>query len=231
MVVIYLKKLTTNSKIENKIATDHDHDKYITCQEFNKLTSENFRLKQANLASKNGIANFIKKAYFDNKLKDVTANKNELNELTKKVKTISKKGLIKDFINKFSIFNVANYFSSGLFQNCLLFIPVKKHSKHFNAITKIDSSKFNGISVQSIENIIKSDNNFDTTFVYHHLLFDMTLNWHCLIKNNISISNKVKNLYISLTLGPQLRNLDINFTLGNCLFESKGSYECWSRKI
>ena len=176
MVVIYLKKLTTNSKIENKIATDHDHDKYITCQEFNKLTSENFRLKQANLASKNGIANFIKKAYFDNKLKDVTANKNELNKLTKKVKAISKKGLIKDFINKFSIFNVANYFSSGLFQNCLLFIPVKKHSKHFNAITKIDSSKFNGISVQSIENIIKSDNNFNTTFVYHHLLFDMTLN-------------------------------------------------------
>ena len=33
---------------------------YITTQEFNKLTSENFavRLKQANLASKNDIANF-----------------------------------------------------------------------------------------------------------------------------------------------------------------------------
>ena len=123
-------------------------------------------------------------------------------------------------INKFSIFNVANYFSSGLFQNYLLFIPVKKHSKHFNAITKIDSSKFNGISVQSIENIIKSDNNFAPTFIYHHLLFDMTLNWHCLIKNNISIPKKVKTLYISLTLGPQLRNLDRNFTLGNCLYES-----------
>ena len=43
-----------------KIATDHDHDKYITCQEFNKLISENVRLKQANLSSKNDIANFIK---------------------------------------------------------------------------------------------------------------------------------------------------------------------------
>ena len=33
---------------------------YITTQEFNKLTSENFavRLKQGNLASKNDIANF-----------------------------------------------------------------------------------------------------------------------------------------------------------------------------
>ena len=41
---------------------DHVHDKYITTQEFNKLTVENFaaRLKQANLASKNDIADFIK---------------------------------------------------------------------------------------------------------------------------------------------------------------------------
>ena len=34
-----------------------NHDKYITTQEFNKLTEENFiaRLAQANLGSKNGI--------------------------------------------------------------------------------------------------------------------------------------------------------------------------------
>ena len=66
--------------LENKITTDHDQDKYITTQEFNKLTSEKFsaRLKQANLASKNDIANFVKKTDFD-KLKNVTSNKNELN--------------------------------------------------------------------------------------------------------------------------------------------------------
>ena len=54
---------TKISEIENKITTDHDHDKYITTQEFNKLTSENFntRLAQANLASKSDIANFIKR--------------------------------------------------------------------------------------------------------------------------------------------------------------------------
>ena len=57
--------------------SDHDHDKYITTQEFNKLTSENFTatLKQANSASKNDIANF------NEKLKTVTSNKKELNEL------------------------------------------------------------------------------------------------------------------------------------------------------
>ena len=41
------------SEIEKKM-TDHDHDKYITTPEFNKLTAENFaaRLAQANLVTK-----------------------------------------------------------------------------------------------------------------------------------------------------------------------------------
>ena len=41
------------------ITANRDHDKYITTQEFNKLTTENFTtiLKQANLASKNDVAN------------------------------------------------------------------------------------------------------------------------------------------------------------------------------
>ena len=33
---------TNISEIENKITTDHDHDKYITIQEFTKLTVQNF---------------------------------------------------------------------------------------------------------------------------------------------------------------------------------------------
>ena len=36
--------------------------------------------------------------------------------------------------------------------------------------------------------------------------------------NNICIPKKVTNLYISDTLGPQLRNLNIDFTWGTCLF-------------
>ena len=63
-----VKKLTITKKIteiEDKITTDHDHDKYITTQEFNNLTSESFtaRLKQANLASKNYISNFVKNRF------------------------------------------------------------------------------------------------------------------------------------------------------------------------
>ena len=39
-------------------------------------------------------------------------------------------------------------------------------------------------------------------------------------KQNVSISKKVINLYISCTLVPQLRNLKTDFTLGHCLFGS-----------
>ena len=46
---------TKINEIENKITTDHDHDKSITAPEFNKLTAQisASRLAQANLASKN----------------------------------------------------------------------------------------------------------------------------------------------------------------------------------
>ena len=45
-----------------KITTDHDQDKYITTQKFNKLTAESFtaRLAHTNLARKNDIVNFVK---------------------------------------------------------------------------------------------------------------------------------------------------------------------------
>ena len=76
------------------------------------------------------------------------------------------------------------------------------------------------MSKEIIENITKLDNNLGSTFVDLRLLLDMDFNGHCLIKNNISIRTKVINLYISYTLGPQLGNLNTNFTLVNCLFRS-----------
>ena len=102
MLVIQSKKTDYNTKIsetEKEITTDYDHDNYISTQEFTKLTSESFnaRIKHENLASKNDITNFVKKADFDNKLSDfhkrINSNKtkhvvveNELNELIKKLK-------------------------------------------------------------------------------------------------------------------------------------------------
>ena len=48
---------------------------------------------------------------------------------------------------------------------------------------------------------------------------DKNFDRYCLI-NNIYIIKKVIKLYISSTLSTQLRNLNTDFTLGNCLFES-----------
>ena len=67
------------------------------------------------MASKSDIANFVNKTDFDNKLKDVTSNKNELNELSLKFKAISTKGLTRNVINKFGILNESKYFSLEYF--------------------------------------------------------------------------------------------------------------------
>ena len=114
-------------------------------------------------------------------------------------------------ISKISILNGAKYFSVGIFQNYLVFIPAKKYIKYFSGTTWIESRKSNGMSEENIENITKSDSNFALTFVdYRLLLPGMNFNGRCLIKNNISISKKVINL----------RNLNTDFTLCNCLFGS-----------
>ena len=123
-------------------------------------------------------------------------------------------------IDKFSILNGAKYFSLGIFQNYLVFIPAKKYIKYFTGTTRNELWKSNGMSEEIIENITKSDSNFAPTFVDHHLLPDINFNGHCLIKKNISIPKKVVNLYISYTLGPQLRNSNTDFTLSNYLFGS-----------
>ena len=123
-------------------------------------------------------------------------------------------------IDKFSILNGAKYFCSGIFQNYLVFIPANKDIKYFTGTTGIESRKSNGMPGENIENITKSDSNFEPTFVNHDLLPDINFNGQCLIKNNISVPQKVTNLYISFTLGSQLRNLTTDFTLFNCLFGS-----------
>ena len=79
VLAIQSKKIDYNTKsneIEEKI-TDHDHSNiYITPESFVA------RLKQANLASKSDIANFVKKTHFDDKLKNL--NKKFTSNKTKK---------------------------------------------------------------------------------------------------------------------------------------------------
>ena len=60
-------------------------------------------MQEATLVSKSNNASIVKNTDFDSKLKNVTSNKNELNELLKKFQAISTKGLTKDLINMFRI--------------------------------------------------------------------------------------------------------------------------------
>ena len=100
-------------------------------------------------------------------------NKNELNEIFKKVKAISTKGLTKEFIKSSVFIMKQKKFSLLIFQSYLLFIPTKKIIEYFSGTTRIESWMFNGISNEIIENVTKSDRNFAPTFVEPHLILDM----------------------------------------------------------
>ena len=149
---------TIISEIENKITTDLN--KYITTQEFNKLTAEKFsnsrrlaqgninsrRLAQGNLARKNDFDSFVKKIDFDDNLKkinkNVTSNRTKYivaeNELSEKVTGILTKRSRTFLIDKFSIPNGAKYFPSGIFQYYLVFIPIKKYIVYSIGTTRIN---------------------------------------------------------------------------------------------
>ena len=136
-----VKKTDYNTKvaeIENKL-NNHNHDKYIDNQEFNKLTANvlNARLAQANL---------ITKTYFDAKLsslnKKMTENK-------------SKHLLVENELNKSRTFDSSyfigkNHFEEDGTQNYLAFQPIIKYFK-INTITNVTnyilSWKSKGLSV------------------------------------------------------------------------------------
>ena len=75
-LVSQLKKQTTTQKFKKKKKKNEenncDHDSYITTPESNKLTKTKFdeRLKQfSKLSKQNDIADFMKEAYFNEKLR------------------------------------------------------------------------------------------------------------------------------------------------------------------
>ena len=65
----FVKNAVYDKKIEDILKKIHSHDKYITTNECNKLTKENFpeRLKQAKLATKDDIADSVNSADWDEK--------------------------------------------------------------------------------------------------------------------------------------------------------------------
>ena len=93
-------------------------------------------------------------------------------------------------INNFSIVIGAKYFSSGIFQSYLVFIPSEKCIKHFNGTTRTNSWKSNRISEKNIENIAKIDSNFVPIFADHDFLPAINFDRHYLIKTDCLYSWK-----------------------------------------
>ena len=97
---------TKVTEIEKKL-TDHNHDKYITTTEFNKLATDavNARIAQANL---------VKKTDIDNKLLDLNRK-----IVSNKTKDIS-------LAKELSYYHGKNYFDEGGNQNYYIFQPIFK---------------------------------------------------------------------------------------------------------
>ena len=117
-----VKKTDYNTKIieiEKKL-NDHNHNKYMTTTEFNKLATDTFnaRIVQATL---------VKKTDFDDKLTDLNRE------------IVSNKTKDKIIVKELSYFHVKNYFDEDVNQNYYIFQPISKYLKvaHVNDITYI----------------------------------------------------------------------------------------------
>ena len=196
-------------EIENEL-NNHNHDKHIDTQEFNKLAADvfNARLKQAN---------FVTKTDFGDKLSNlnrkITSNKTKHvlveNEL-KKLKTFD----LSYFVGK-------NYFEEDGAQNYLAFQPMYRYFKVFSIIQYLEyvwEWKSKELSSESIKAISTSDNSLNPTLSYYDTKIRVKFTGGCLKQPKISYTHrKVVNIYIVYELGASSSN-DSDPTLKNCLF-------------
>ena len=128
--------------------TNHDHDKYITTLEFNKLTTENFKARLAQ-------ANLVTKTDFDDKLQN----------LNRKVTSYKTEHLIgENELKKLQKFDAAyfrgkNYFGDDGRQNCLVYQPTEKYFKRIVMVlvllTLFHRGKLKDCLINQINHLIK----------------------------------------------------------------------------
>ena len=146
---------TKIKEIENKL-NNHNHDKYITTPEFNKLAADvfNARLAQANL---------ITKTDFDAKLsslkRNITPNK-------------TKSLLVENELNKLKTFDSGYLISKSHFeedgtQNCLVFQPLNKYFKVIANADYVSSWKSMRLSAETIKPPATSDNSLTPAVSYY----------------------------------------------------------------
>ena len=201
-----VKKTDCNTKIieiEKKLP-DHNHNKYITTTEFNKLATDKFnaRIVQANL---------VKKTDFDDKLTDFNR------------KIVSNKTKDKIIAKELSYFHVKNYFDEDVNQNYYIFQPISKYLKvaHVNDITYILSWKSRGLNDVKIESI-KTNNYSLNPCMDHYDTSKIRIKFDGSFLNRFPptiLHGNIVNIYIVYEITSDYK--DINYpTLENCLFGS-----------
>ena len=196
---------TKITEIENGI-NNHNHDKYIDSQEFNKLTADvfNARIAQANLITKTEF-----NAKLSNLNRKITANK-------------SKHLLVENELNKLKTFDSGYFIGKSHFeedgvQNYLVFQPIIRYFKVITNTDHISSWKSKGLS-ESIKPPTTSDNSLTPKLNYYGNEVRVKFTGSCLKQPKISFTHeKIVNSYIVYELGASTSH-DNDSTLKNCLF-------------
>ena len=196
---------TKITEIENEI-NNHNHDKYIDSQEFNKLTADvfNARIAQANLITKTEF-----NAKLSNLNRKITANK-------------SKHLLVENEFKKLKNFDSSSFIGKSHFeedgvQNYLVFQPIIRYFKVITNTDHISSWKSKGLS-ESIKPPTTSDNSLTPKLNYYGNKVRVKFTGSWLKQPKISFTHeKIVNSYIVYELGASTSH-DNDSTLKNCLF-------------
>ena len=199
---------TKVTEIENKL-NNHNHDKYIDTQEFNKLAANvfNARLAQANL---------IARTDFDA----------ELSSLNKKITQNKTKYLVvENELNKLKTFDSSYFLGKSHFkdygtQNHLVFQTLNKYFKVITNTDHITSWKSKGLSAESVKPPTISDNRLTPAVSYYGAKTRVKFTGSCLKQPKVSYTHgKVVNIYIVYELGVSSSHIN-DPTLKNVLFSA-----------
>ena len=171
MLVIWLKKTNYNTKvteIENKLIY-HNHDKYVTTPEFDKLAADffNARLSHTNLIVKTNFDNTV--SSLDRKIAENKTKKNSIENELKKLKTFD----LSYFIGK-------SHFEEDGAQNYLVFQPIFRYFKIIANKKFISLWKSKGLSDKTITPYTTSDNSLTPLIDYYGSEIRAKFNKGCL---------------------------------------------------
>ena len=186
-----MKKTDCDKKISDieKEITDHDHDKYITSAEFNKLTTQNFKARLAH-------ADLVTKTEFDTKLKH--RNRKINSDETKHLLVENELKKLKTF--DLSYFKGKNYFGDDGTQNYLVFQPILKYFKTFikNNLTFISSWESIELSNEVMKPPTATDNSLAASVVSTGINIVLRFGGSCLKQDKITfVPLNTVNIFIA----------------------------------